>query len=118
MGKAKDGLIIAGIIAVLPVILGLIYWGTAEHRAYGDNIIESPEYLECEAYLAAIDGVTMHDAIYYCYDLHWGRRPNPERVAMIAALHTGPLSQGDFRERYLTFGKSQVVAANREKLED
>ena len=116
---SQQGKTLAWLVPVLllaaAAVIALIYFGTAEHRKYGDSVIASPEYQQCEAYLAAIEGVSMHDAIHYCYALHWGRRPLAERVGMIAALHTGPLSESAFRARYLTFGDSQRVGIARKE---
>ena len=77
--KARNLGIIAlwglGILAIPALIIGGMIWALGGHKSYGDNVMASPEYQECESYLAAIKGVTMHDAIHYCYNLHWGNRP-------------------------------------------
>lgn len=109
--SAKAFLLIA---AVTAAVIGLIFIGAAGHRQRSANVIASAEFQECEDYLsqntAAVNGMQINQ---YCYDLHYGRVPRPELMVLMAAAHNGPLTASEFRERYLTPDRSQIVAANR-----
>ena len=103
------------IAAVTVAVIGLIFIGAAEHRQRSAKVIASAEFRECEAYLsqntaAAANGMQINQ---YCHDLHYGRVPRPELTALMAAAHNGPLAETEFRERYLTPGRSRIPAANR-----
>lgn len=111
--SAKAFLLIA---AVTAAVIGLIFIGAAEPREWGRNVIASAEFQECEDYLyrsTTAAAATVMQINQYCYDLHYGRVPRPELTALMAAAHNGPLAEAEFRERYLTPGRSRIPAANR-----
>ena len=110
--SAKAFLLIA---AVTAAVIGLIFIGAAEHRQRSANVIASAEFRECEAYLSrnTTAAATKTKIIQYCHDLHYGRVPRPELTALMAAAHNSPLAEAEFRERYLTPGRSRIPAANR-----
>ena len=110
--SAKAFLLIA---AVTAAVIGLIFIGAAEHRQWSAKVIASAEFRECEDYLSqnTAAAAAKTKIAQYCYDPHYGRVPRPELTALMAAAHNGPLVEAEFRERYLTPGRSRIPAANR-----